>query len=365
MMANKIILTKKWRLLYFPAFLILILCLAIESAYAQPQSSNYKLRDYTFGSGGTENSSSTNYKVFGVVGDQPYGKPNSTNYQIGAGQNYTILPALPGAPTFTNPSALYDRLKIIINTSGNPSDTTFAIAITETTDTNWSNIRFIQSDQTVGSILGIEDFLTYSSWGGASGFYVTGLSQNTTYKIKVKARQGNFTETGWGPEATASTSVPSLTFGVDAHTITFDNLNSGNSYTDSSKSTVLTTSTNAYNGYIIYGRETQVLTSGSETIANFSSPNSAPTTWSGLGFGYTTNDSNLIGGTGNRFTSGGPKYAGFVTSTPGDPVADTAGPVLTELSNDQYTISYRVTADANTAAGSYLTTVVYVVVPTF
>ena len=339
--------------------------LLATSIFADPSSSNYKLRDFTFGSGGTENSSSTNYKVFGVAGDQPYGKPGSTNYQIGSGQNYTILPALPGAPTFTNPSTLYDRLKIVVNTSGNPTDTTYAIAITESTDTNWTNIRYIQSDATIGSLLGLEDFLTYASWGGASGFYVTGLTQNTTYKIKVKARQGNFTETGWGPESSATTSVPSLTFGVDAYTITFDNLNSGNSYTDSSKSTVLTTSTNAYNGYIVYARETQPLTFGAQTIANYGSPNSAPTTWSGTAFGYTTNDSNLTGGTANRFTSGGPKYAGFGTTAPGDPVADTAGPVLTALSNDQYTVSYRVTADTAIVAGTYTSTIVYVVVPTY
>ena len=110
---------------------------------------------------------------------------------------------------------------------------------------------------------------------------------------------------------------------------------------------------------------TQALTFGSNNIANYASPNSAPTTWSGTGFGYSTDDNSLTGGTGDRFTNGGPKFAGFTTSAPGDPVADHSGPVLTEISNENFNISYRVSADQNTSAGTYTTTVIYVVVPEY
>ncbi|MBI1863168.1 hypothetical protein HYS00_03540, partial [Candidatus Microgenomates bacterium] len=95
------------------------------------------------------------------------------------------------------------------------------------------------------------------------------------------------------------------------------------------------------------------------------SSNASPTSWSGVGFGYTTDDSNLTGGTVDRFTNGGPKYAGFGTSAPGDPVADHAGAITTPVSNESFTISYRVTGNVLTKAGTYSTTVIYTVVPTY
>lgn len=346
----------------FLLLFVLYLVLTAQHVLANPASTNFEMRDFSFGSGGTEDSDSTNYGLWGILGLPDQGKLGSTNFQIGAGQVYTIMPAVPPAPTFTNPGNNYDRLKFVLNTAGNPDDVTYAIAIS--TD-DFVTTNYVQSDGTIGTVLGFEDFKTYTNWGGAGGTYITGLDQDTAYKIKAKSRQGVYTETGWGPTATASTTVPTLTFGVDAHSITFDNLNAGNSYTDSSKSTTLTTTTNAYNGYIVYAYATDELKSGTNQIDHYSSPNSAPTTWAGTGFGYTTDDSDLIGGTGNRFTSGGPKYAGFIESSPGDPVADTAGPVLTELSNDEYTVSYRVTADGSQAAGTYQTTIIYIVVPTY
>jgi hypothetical protein len=177
--------------------------------------------------------------------------------------------------------------------------------------------------------------------------------------------QGYFTESQYSAIANATTSDPSLTFSLDANSVTFDHLNNGNSFTDSGKSSTVTTSTNAYNGYIVYGRVTQALTSPNGQIDNYTSPNSGPTTWSGTGFGYSTNDSNLVGGTPDRFTNGGPKYAGFVTADTGDPVADHAGPVLSPISSEAFNISYRVTGNNTTKAGTYTTTVLYIVVPSY
>ena len=343
------------------------LCLTYSPVFAGPTSSTYELKQYGFGSGGTEGANSTTYSLFGIAGENELGRPTSTTYALGSGLTYTLQANVPPAPTFTNPGSNYDRLKIVVNTGGNPSDTQFAIAISS--DNFATDTRYVQSDYTVGSTLGSEDWMTYAGgagtgWGGASGFYVTGLLENTTYTIKVAARQGNFTQVQFGPTAQVATSVPSLTFGISATSLNI-NLNTGNSYSDTTQSTVLTTSTNAYNGYIVYGRNTGALTYGSNTILDYSSPNSAPTVWSGTGFGYSTNDSNLSGGTANRFTSGGPKYAGFSTSTPGDPVADTAGPILTPISAETYTISYEVTTTNIKPAGPYRTTVIYVIVPTY
>lgn len=332
-------------------------------ALAGPQSTTYEIKDYTFGGGGTSEAGadSTNYTLFGTAGEIDNGALDSTSYTLGGGLTYTLKADVPAAPTFTNPSQNYDRLKFIIDEGGNPSDATYAIAIS--TDNFSSDTRYIQNDNTIGASLGSEDWQSYANWGGATGEYVTGLLQNTTYYIKVKAERGNFTESQYSATSSVTTSTPSLTFGLDAASLTFNNLDSGNSYTDSSKTTVLTTSTNAYNGYIVYGRATQALTFGSNNIAHYGSPNSAPTTWSGTGFGYTTSDTDLSGGTANRFS--GSKYAGFTNSAPGDPVADHTGPVLTAISGEQFTLSYRVTTDSTKPAGTYTSTIIYVVVPEY
>lgn len=359
----------RWRSLtsHFSFLISLLLTahfLPLTSAHAAfPASTNYQIQEYSFGAGGTMNSTSSNYGLSGFAGGVEFGRPGSTNFKMGSGLSYMLQANVPIAPTFSNPSDNYDRLQFIINTSNNPSDATYAIAIS--TDNFASDTRYVKSDNTIGTTLTNADFQTYVAWGGASGEYLTGLLQSTTYTIKVKARQGDYTESEFGPTAQAQTSTPSLTFSVSANTVNFSNLNAGNSYTDSSKTTILTTSTNAYNGYVVNARSTGPLTAGATTITDYASANSSPSTWTGNGFGYTTNDSSLTGGTANRFTSGGAKYAGFTTSSPGDPVADHVGPMTSAILNEQFTISYRVTVPNTQRAAQYNTTVLYIVVPSY
>lgn len=360
---NTKIVIKKHLFCYF----LLCICSFITAApvsAAMPASTNFQLQEYTFGAGGTKNSTSTNFGLHGVLGEIEFGRPSSTNFKVGGGLTYMMQADVPPAPTLTNPATNYDRLKIVINKGSNKPDATYAVAIS--TDNFASNTQYVKSDNTVGATLTGADFRTYTSWGSATGVYITGLAPNVTYYVKAKAKQGSFTESAWGPAGSGvTTSQSTLTFSISASTITFSNLNSGNSYTDSSKTTTLTTSTNAYNGYLVNGRETGVLTASVGTIANYTSPNSAPTTWSGTGFGYTTNDSDLTGGTADRFTNGGPKYAGFTTASPGDPVADHAGPILSPITSEPFTISYRVTTASSQKAGQYQTTVLYIVVPSY
>lgn len=345
---------------------LLITLFAYQTAYAAlPSSSSYKLDGYSFGGGGTSNNTtSSSYGLNGTVGEVEFGRPGSSSYKAGSGLTYLLNANVPAAPTLSTPGNNYDRIQFSINTSSNPTDTTYAIQISTTSNFSSGN-NYVKSDGTLGTSLATTDYQTTSNWSTNANNFITGLSSGTTYYVRVKARQGKYSESDWGPSASIATQNPTLTFSLDSTSITFSNLNAGNSYTDSSKSNVLTTSTNAYNGYTIYGKVTQALTTpDGSTIANYTSPNSAPTTWSGTGFGYTTNDTNLSGGTANRFS--GSKYAGFTTSTNGDPVADNAGPVTTTpISNEQFTISYRITGDNLTKTGTYSNTILYSIVPSY
>ncbi|MEI6690372.1 MAG: hypothetical protein WCL07_01345 [bacterium] len=339
---------------------ILLFLFSCTRVLAGPSSSNYELKSYEFGSGGVNETDSTNYGLRAISGSQTADRGFSSNFMLNSGLLFVNQANTPAVPTLTNPASYYDRLKFAIAPESNVSNAQFAIAIS--TD-NFVTASFIQLDHTIG---GSESWQTYADWGGVSGSFVRTLHPNTTYQIMVKAKNGAFSESAYSLGAAAATSVPSLSFGISNSTLTFNNLNGENAFTDSSKSTALTTSTNAYYGYTVYAHTDSPLTSGGNTIADYTSPNSSPTSWSGTGFGYTTDDSELLGGVASRFVTPAAKYAGFVSSSIGDPVADhTTNLVDASILSEQFNIGYRVTAPDNTPAGAYKTKIIYIVVPTY
>lgn len=125
----------------------------------------------------------------------------------------------------------------------------------------------------------------------------------------------------------------------------------------------LTVTTNAGNGYTVYAKYTGLLTSGSNTIANHSGTNAAPTTFSAAGtaaYGYTTNDAALGTGTADRFTSsGGNKWAAFSTTNT-EIAYNTAA-----VSNETTCVGQQVGIAGSTPAGTYTTTVVYTATPVY
>ncbi len=189
---------------------------------AMPASTNYKLKDYGFGAGGIGNATSPDYALNAITGQLNGEQGTSPLYRLGPGLIFTQQANVPVAPTFDNPSNYYNKLRIIIDPSDNPDDAIFAIAIS--TDNFVGDIRYVQNDYTVGNVLGTEDYQTYASWGGGGDEYVIGLTPGTEYKVKVKARQGKFTETGYGPIATAATISPTLTFNIDTNSVSYGNL---------------------------------------------------------------------------------------------------------------------------------------------
>jgi hypothetical protein len=179
---------------------------------AVPTGTNYKLESYGLGSGGTANSTSSSYAMEGITGEVSGTQMSGTLYNGGTGMVTTQLANVPAAPTLTNPNNYYNKLNLVIDNGGNASDATFAVAVS--TD-NFFTTQYVQSDFTLGPVLGSEDYQTYTLWGGSSGVTIAGLSANTTYKAKVRAMHGKFTESGYSAVATAATVYPSLTFDLD------------------------------------------------------------------------------------------------------------------------------------------------------
>ncbi|MFZ1654805.1 MAG: hypothetical protein WBO92_05305, partial [Candidatus Moraniibacteriota bacterium] len=135
-----------------------VLPLGTSLLFAMPASTNFQLKDFGYGGGGVANGTSSNYAIEGIAGEQNATKLSGTTYDLGPGLQFTNQANVPPAPTFTNPANYYNKLRLTLATGGNPSDTLFAIAIS--TD-NFVTTNYVQSDNTVGATLGLEDYQTY------------------------------------------------------------------------------------------------------------------------------------------------------------------------------------------------------------
>jgi hypothetical protein len=238
-------------------FLLLpVISVVSFSVFAQT-SPHYSLKGYEFGGGGGSNLQSGSYAVNGVLGAMG-DSLSSGSYAANVGLPYIQQANTPTAPTFQNTSNWYNRLKIIINTANNPTSTKYAIAISAD---NFVTTQYVQSDNTVGSSLPSSAWQTYTTWGGASGAMILGLTQNTTYKVKVSAMNGVFTQSPWSPVSTAATAAVSISFDLDTsptdtstnppYTVDFGTLSVGAVSTASNKIWI-SLDTNADKGAYVY-----------------------------------------------------------------------------------------------------------------
>lgn len=207
---------------------------------ASPASTNFTLKSFDFGNGGATSSSSS-YNLNGTTGTQTGASGTNGVTIISSGRNVTQNASVPPSATVTNPSGAYNKLRIVINTAGNPSDTRYAIAISSN---GFTTTNYVQNDTSVSSVLGIEDYQTYIQWGSASGFDVIGLQPDTSYSVKVSAYQGAFTATAFGPSSPAVATQPT--------TVTFSVATTANStppfnvnFTELAANTVFTADANA------------------------------------------------------------------------------------------------------------------------
>jgi hypothetical protein len=224
--------------------LVTALCSLVFMA-TMPASSNFKLNSYGFGSGGTSGSSSANYKINGTAGEQA-GSASSSNYKVGAGENYLKQANVPSV-TVTNVNDWYDKLQLFIGIAGNPSDATYAVAISPD---NFTTTYYVQSDFTIGSTLNASNFLSYTAWGSGSGATVRGLTPSTVYSVKAVAMRGKFTQSGFGPVATGTTPTYSIT--SPPYALNMGSLLAGSVYTASNQ-IWLTITTNGDSGALLFG----------------------------------------------------------------------------------------------------------------
>src|SRR6266404_2546776 len=93
---------------------------------ALPSTTNYELNSYGFGSGGTANSTTSNYALEGITGEASGQTATTSNYNLKPGFNETQQANVPKV-TLTNPSNYYDKLKFVIDQQGNPTDALYAL----------------------------------------------------------------------------------------------------------------------------------------------------------------------------------------------------------------------------------------------
>ncbi len=198
-------------------------------------------------SAGSGTGTSANYGMSGDV--NPFSDlSGSSSFKQKLGYNPRLQANTPQPPTLENSQEYYDRLLIKLDSSNNPTDTLFAVAISHD---DFVTYEYVQSDGTVGAALGVEDYRNYVSWGGGSGSFILGLQQSTAYKVRAKALHGDFTETGYSNDSNeVSTTVPYVSMFISKPGLTLGTLNANSISTTTA--TAVTVNTNAYTGYQVY-----------------------------------------------------------------------------------------------------------------
>lgn len=247
---------------------------------ALPSSSNYQLRNYNVGGSGGQ-SSSANYTSETSSDISNSLSSGGGTFSLRAGSLQAQMATTPRAPTLSNNSGAWtDKMNVIITTSGNPTDAVFSIMFATTS--NFASPSYVQADGTLGAS---PVYQTYTTWGGASGITVTGLS-STRYWVKCDAIHGKYTASPYGPSANLTLSSSQLTFSLTPSTIAMGSLLAGSVIT--SPSTIaLTFMTTASNGGTIYvaGQSTGLVSTAAGSYNLTVTPPSGNLTSLSEGFG--------------------------------------------------------------------------------
>ncbi len=250
-------------------------------------------------------------------------------------------------------------------------DITYSDDALDSLSANWdidSGLSGLASyDYSIGLSPGGTTIADWVTVGTDTSVTASGLNLQTSevyyFNIRTTDNAGNQSVISSSGQLVA----PSISFSVSQSEVSFDSLSPSNDFTDTQDITV-TTSTNARSGYVVRARTTSLLTSPVDAIPMFNGGSYLePAAWIAayVGFGYTSNDTNVQGE--NRFSGdpcpgGGepPCFAPFTLDFPGDIVADNQGPIIgTPVVGESFIITGRVTAPEGQSAGDYQTTIIF------
>jgi hypothetical protein len=243
--------------------IIFALLMPFNSVNAQSlDSTNYRLIEPSIGEpvGGIIESSS--YKMLVDSSSTDDTVTTSSNYRSDAGTANFIEAAVPKVTCFETSTSsgtcsigsngmqevcaapgCYDRAKFKIDAQSNPNDVRYAVQMSTTSNFSSNNFYVDSATRLPTLTITTADFLYKCEWEGTTvanycaspnttyqKFNVFGLSSNTTYYIRFSAYQGigtdaQFTQSEWGPSASATTSIPSLTLDLNIAPDTVTNTN--------------------------------------------------------------------------------------------------------------------------------------------
>ena len=294
-----------------------LLMMSVFATFAH--STTYYVQSYSVGAGATNTAHSTTYTIQGSVGEQANGTATDGTNTNGSGSIQTEQLNVPGAPTLSNGSnTYYNQLNFILSTSGNPTDTTYAIAVS--TNNFTSTLGYVQAS---GAISGSQFYQSYTAWGGGTGAYVTGLTSSTTYELRVAAMQGMFTNSNFGAYATATTAAYTTTFSISPNSINLGSLVPGTVIT-STNITLNFATTAAQGGDVYVSGQFGGLKSASKTTTITSATANLALATSGFGiqvssstqtFGGPLNIVSPFNGTANNVGAESTGPANFLTSS--------------------------------------------------
>ncbi len=241
-----------------------------------------------------------------------------------AAQKLRAVNATPVVPQASSRSIAFSA----VTNGATPNTSYFAVITTYTTNActtpvDTTTVQFVYTDGQAVT-MAVDGTLTFAVAGVASGLAVNGPNTTVT---------------------STSTTLPFGTVTTAANQIAAQDL---------------TVTTNAGNGYTVFTRYTGQLASGANNIANHSGTNAAPVVFTAAGtegFGYTTNDATLSGGSPARFSSN--KWAAFAL-TNAEVAFNGAG-----ITNDVTRVGLQTGISTATKPGSYATTVVYTATPIY
>ena len=207
--------------------------------------------------------------------------------------------------------------------------------------------------------------------GTNTSFTVSGLNLETSVLYYVSLK----TFDNAGNSSTINSNglrvTPTLSYSISSNVVNFDDLNNANNWTDS-KTTTVTTSTNASGGYTIKAYASDYLRSityVAQYIIDFIGTWVSPQAWNGFckdnssfcGFGYTSSDTSVQGS--NRFNEA-TLFSKYIQASPGDVVADNTGPVngsTGAIDNESFTVTHKVSVDPSQAASAYQALLYFIV----